>query len=121
MSTDQPLFESPVFTDADETVDEDVDLTDEDVTDEVGGANAPAGGRAQAVLEHVVTSIVDDPGAVRVTAERGRGGVVLSLRVAPADMGRVIGKRGRVAQAMRTLVRAAAAHDGADATVDILD
>ncbi len=111
MSADESLFTTPVF--AEGTGD---DHPDEDVPDASG-----AGGRAQAVLEHVATAIVEDPGAVRVDVGHGRAGVVLSLSVGPADMGRIIGKRGRVAQALRTLVRAAAARDGTDATVDIVD
>ena len=50
-----------------------------------------------------------------------RGGVMLSLHVAPDDMGKVIGRRGRVAQAIRTVVRAAGASEGVEASVDIVD
>ena len=113
MSADQSLFASPEFPEPEDLE----DLEDDDD----GGAKASDGGRARAVLEHVVTAIVEDPSAVEVTTGEGRSGLVLSLRVAPGDMGRVIGKRGRVAQAMRALVRAAAARDGSDATLDILD
>ncbi|HUY29838.1 MAG TPA: KH domain-containing protein [Acidimicrobiales bacterium] len=73
------------------------------------------------MLEHVARSIVDEPDAVRVEVGEGRSGVKLSLRVAPSDMGRIIGKRGRVAQALRVVVRAAAASEGTDASVDIVD
>ena len=66
-------------------------------------------------------SIVDEPEAVVIETGEARGTQRLSLHVAPGDMGRVIGKRGRVAQAIRTVVRAAAARDGADASVDIVD
>ena len=79
------------------------------------------GGTARSVLEHVARSIVDDPDAVAVEVAESRGGVRLSLHVAQGDMGRIIGRRGRVAQALRTLVRAAAARDGQDASVDIVD
>jgi predicted RNA-binding protein YlqC (UPF0109 family) len=75
---------------------------------------------AWAVLEHIARAIVDDPEAVSVRAvERRRGSVEYRLRVAPPDVGRIIGRRGRVAQAMRTVVRAAGAEDGVDATVEI--
>jgi hypothetical protein len=79
------------------------------------------GGSAQAVLEHIARSIVDEPQAVVVDASSQRGGLRLDLHVAPSDMGRIIGRRGRVAQALRSVVRAAAAKDGTDATVDIVD
>ena len=85
------------------------------------GANRVAGGTARAVLEHVARSIVDEPEAVVIETGEARGAQRLSLHVAPGDMGRVIGKRGRVAQAIRTVVRAAAARDGEDASVDIVD
>jgi predicted RNA-binding protein YlqC (UPF0109 family) len=83
--------------------------------------NRSEGGAARAVLEHIARSIVDDPDAVVVDVAPGRSGVKLSLHVAPGDMGRIIGRRGRVAQAMRTVVRAAAASEGGDAVVDIVD
>lgn len=90
-----------------------------------GGADmsggAAGGGRAQTVLEYLATSLVDDPDAVRVEEAPGRGGTRLSLNVAPGDMGRVIGRRGHVAQAIRAVVRAAAASEGRDVSVDIVD
>ena len=73
------------------------------------------------MLEHVARSIVDESDAVVVNASAGRNGTRFELHVAPDDMGRIIGKRGRVAQALRVLVRSAAARDGTDATVDIVD
>ncbi|TML43051.1 MAG: KH domain-containing protein [Actinobacteria bacterium] len=75
----------------------------------------------RAVLDYVARQIVDDPEAVVVELEEGRRGVTLRLHVAPDDMGRVIGRRGRVAHAIRTVVRAAAAREGLDAQVDIVD
>jgi len=104
-------------------VDEDVDgdEVDEDVDgDEVDG-NQAVGAISQAVLEYLAKSIVDDADSVVVEVEPGRGGVSLRLHVAPADMGRVIGRRGRVAQAIRTVVRAAGAREGIEAEVDIVD
>lgn len=76
---------------------------------------------AQRVLEYVARQLVDDPDAVTVEAEEGSGRTVLNVRVAPGDMGRVIGKRGRVANAIRTLVRAAAVRDGVEVDVEFLD
>ena len=76
---------------------------------------------AAAVLTHVVRSIVDDPEAVQVDAAKNRGRVRLEVRVGPNDLGRVIGKRGKTAQAIRTLVRAAASRDGVEVDVDFVD
>lgn len=88
---------------------------------EAGNANVAPGGTAAIVLDHVARAIVDDPEGVVVDVSEGRSGVRLSLHVTPGDMGRVIGRRGRTAQALRTLVRAAAARDGQEASVDIVD
>ena len=61
---------------------------------------------AVAVLEHIVRSIVDDADAVEVSSSTGRGDKVkLEVRVGPGDLGRVIGRRGRTAQSIRTVVR----------------
>ena len=76
---------------------------------------------ARAVLEHVVCSLVEDRDAVRIDVSEGRSLPRLTVRVGPTDMGRVIGKRGRVAQAIRTVVRAAAARDGSDVEVEFED
>jgi predicted RNA-binding protein YlqC (UPF0109 family) len=88
------------------------------VTDEANRVLAPT---ATAVLEHVVRSIVDDPDAVIVDGAKGRHRVRLEVRVGPNDLGRVIGKRGKTAQAIRTLVRAAASKDGIEVDVDFVD
>ena len=66
-------------------------------------------------------AIVDDADSVVVEVEESRNGISLRLNVSPDDMGRVIGRRGRTAQAIRTVVRAAAAREGLDAHVDISD
>ena len=132
MSDTTPAFESPTFAEDAEEFDDELDDDFEDAADEVDEAAARApepaeemnrveGGTAKAVAEHVARSIVDDPDAVVVDVASDRAGVRLSLHVAPGDMGRIIGKRGRVAQALRSLVRAAAAKDGTDASVDIVD
>jgi predicted RNA-binding protein YlqC (UPF0109 family) len=83
--------------------------------------NRVPGGRARAVLEYLAEQLVDDPDSIEVDARTWRHRVSLSLSVAPDDMGRVIGRRGRTAQAVRTVVRAAGARDGLDAYVDIVD
>lgn len=80
------------------------------------------GALARDTLDYLAKCIVDDPDAVEITVEEGRRGEVrLSLRVSPDDMGKVIGRRGRVAQAIRTVVRAAGAREGIDVNVDIVD
>ena len=78
------------------------------------------GGRAKAVLL-LARNLVDDPDAIVVETSETRHGIKLSLRVAPDDMGKVIGRRGRVAQSIRSVVRAAGAKDGVDVVVDITD
>jgi hypothetical protein len=100
--------------------DDDVDA-DLDIDDEVDDANRNVGGLSKNVLMYLAKSIVEDPDAVIVETEERRNSVTLRLHVAPSDMGRVIGRRGRVAQAIRSVVRAAGAKEGVDATVDIVD
>jgi len=87
----------------------------------VADANQVPAPIATAVLEHVVRSIVDDPDAVAVESSEGRNRIRLEVRVGPNDLGRVIGKRGKTAQAIRTLVRAAASRDGVEVDVDFAD
>ncbi|MEM7286957.1 MAG: KH domain-containing protein [Actinomycetota bacterium] len=76
---------------------------------------------ATAVLEHVVKSVVGDPDAVKVNADADGDKVQLTVEVGPGDMGRVIGRRGRIANAIRTVVRAAGVRDGVDVDVEFLD
>ena len=76
---------------------------------------------AKAVLLYVVQQLVEDPSAVSIELDdRGRK-PALNVHVGPGDMGRVIGKRGRVAQSIRTVVRAAASRDGGDVEVEFVD
>lgn len=84
-------------------------------------ANLVPGATAKAVLEFVVKQLVDDPDSVEVETVEGRRGVRFEVRVGPGDMGRVIGRRGRTAQSIRTVVRAAATRDGVDVDVDFED
>lgn len=76
---------------------------------------------AQAVLRHVVGALVEDQDAITVETDTSRSTPRLTVRVGRSDMGRVIGKRGRVAQAIRTVVRAAAVRDGTDVEVEFED
>ncbi len=88
------------------------------MSDESQELSAPT---ATAVLTHVVKSIVDDPEAVAVEASEAKGRIKLEVTVGPGDLGRVIGRRGRTAQSIRTVVRAAATRDGAEVDVDFVD
>jgi len=81
-----------------------------------GDASTPV-----AVLTYITRSLADEPDAVVVETEKRRGSLVLRVHVAPEDMGRVIGRRGRTAQAIRALVAAAGARDGTQVSVDIVD
>ena len=93
----------------------------EDELDDDAG-NRVVGGLARNVLEYMARQIVDEPDAVVIELdETGRNRVDLRLHVAPDDMGKIIGRRGRVAQAIRTVVRAAGAREGVETTVDIVD
>jgi uncharacterized protein len=85
--------------------------------------NRKVGGRSLAVLDYVVQGIVDDPDGVHIDVEddEAPAEVTFRLHVAPSDMGRVIGRRGRTAQAIRRVVRAAGHTEGVTATVDIVD
>lgn len=70
-------------------------------------------------LEHLVRGIVDHPDEVRVTSKSQRRGDLLEVRVHPEDLGRVIGRGGRTAKALRTVVGALAGHGGV--RVDVID
>jgi hypothetical protein len=63
------------------------------------------------LVEYIVKAIVTDPTKVSITTEDTEEGLLLKLEVAPEDKGRVIGKQGRVAEAMRTLLRVKAAKE----------
>jgi predicted RNA-binding protein YlqC (UPF0109 family) len=76
---------------------------------------------ATAALEFIAKSLADDPSSVAVEVSERQGKVVLSLSVGAGDMGRIIGRRGRTAQAIRALVGAAGARDGVTTSVDIVD
>lgn len=72
------------------------------------------------LVEYVAKSLVDDPSQVQVTEIEGATSVILELTVAPEDMGRVIGRNGRVANAIRTLLRVIAAKQGKRVTLEIV-
>ena len=73
------------------------------------------------LLAYLARELVDDPDAVRVDAEERDGALVLRLHVAPDDIGKVIGRGGRIVRALRTVVRASAAREGRRVLVEIAD
>ena len=73
------------------------------------------------LIEYIAKSLVDDPDAVSVNETEGERGSVLELRVAQNDIGKVIGKYGRIAKALRTVLSASASRDGKRYSLDILD
>ena len=75
----------------------------------------------RAVVETVVRALVDKPDSVRVTESERRGMTVLELTTAPNDMGKIIGRQGRTAAALRTLVALTAEKHGKRAQLDIRD
>ena len=117
--------------DLDDGVDDAVDDGLEDDTDELEAdelepdeletdreALAPT---ATDVLRYLVKALVDDPEAVHVDAIERRRGVLLEVRVAQGELGRVIGRKGRTAQSLRTVARAAATRDDVTVDVDFVD
>ena len=73
------------------------------------------------LLLYVAKQLVDNPEAVTVTEREDGDNTVLELRVAPDDMGKVIGRQGRIAKEIRTVVKSVAQRDGKRVTVDIID
>ena len=72
------------------------------------------------LVEYIAKSLVNSPDDVVVTEEEGEDGVTFKLQVADEDKGRIIGKQGRIAQAIRTLIRVKAAKAGTRASLEIL-
>jgi predicted RNA-binding protein YlqC (UPF0109 family) len=73
------------------------------------------------LLEYLAKSLVDNPDEVRVTVTETETTIVLELSVAKDDVGKVIGKQGRIARALRTIVKASAIRDGKRVIVEIVD
>ena len=71
------------------------------------------------LLEVIAKSLVDNPDDVVVTEKETEKGLVLELKVAPSDMGKVIGKQGRIAKAIRSVVKAAASRENKQVSVEI--
>ncbi len=73
------------------------------------------------LLLYMAKNLVDEPDAVTVTEATGEDGKILELRVAPGDMGKVIGRQGRIAKEIRTIVKTVAQRTGEKITVEIVD
>jgi uncharacterized protein len=107
--------------------DDDIDeFEDDDEFDDDDDEVAPVGNRivgahARAVAEYVARNLADEPEAIDVITEERRGEVLLLVHASPTDMGRLIGRRGRVIQAIRQVVRAAGASEGVRANVDVAE
>ncbi|HWQ79765.1 MAG TPA: KH domain-containing protein [Anaerovoracaceae bacterium] len=72
------------------------------------------------LVEAIAKSLVDNPDAVEVKEVPGKQAIVIELKVAPDDMGKVIGKQGRIAKALRTVVKAAATKANKKVVVEII-
>lgn len=94
---------------------------DDEEFDEQGDINTIEVPTARNVLEYLVKSVVENPDEVEVEVVERQGSVALEVTVAEGDMGRVIGRRGRVANSIRTIVRAAASKDGSSVDVEFVD
>jgi uncharacterized protein len=75
---------------------------------------------ARELVEYVAKSLVDEPDAVTVDVVEGQDGTVIELHVAEGDMGKVIGRNGSVAKALRTLLKVTSARNGEPVTLEIL-
>jgi len=73
------------------------------------------------LIEYVAKSLVDDPAQVQVNVVEGEKSTILELKVAESDIGKVIGKHGRIAKAIRTVLQAASARTGKHTVLEILD
>ena len=73
------------------------------------------------LVEYIVKSLVDEPESVEVNVIEGEKSTILELRVSPSDIGKVIGKQGRIAKALRTILSATATKSGKHASLEILD
>ena len=119
----------PEFLDIDEEetelVDVDVDdappADDEEEPEDGDGNGNDVIGRAAAVLKYIVEHIVDDPSQISIGATSDERGPVLLLSVAEDDRGKIIGRQGRIVQAIRTVVKAATVGTGERVNVEIVD
>jgi uncharacterized protein len=102
----------------DDDFEEDDDFDDDDVAPE---GNRVVGARARAAVEHIARNLVDDPDGIFVDANERGDSVTLLVHASPGDLGRIIGKRGRVIQAVRQVARAAGATENVRVSVDVAE
>ena len=102
----------------DDDFEDDEGFEDDDVAPE---GNRVVGARARASVEHIARHLVDDPDGVFVDANERGDSVTLLVHASPGDLGRIIGKRGRVIQAVRQVARAAGSTEGVRVTVDVAE
>jgi uncharacterized protein len=101
----------------DDFEEEDDDFEDENAPD----GNRVVGARARAAVEHIARHLVDDPDGIFVDANERGDNVTLLVHASPGDLGRIIGKRGRVIQAVRQVARAAGATEDVRVSVDVAE
>jgi predicted RNA-binding protein YlqC (UPF0109 family) len=103
----------------------DGEMGDDDTANDGMGDDGPPSDRPdpaerlRGLVVYMASSLVDEPGAVEVEAERRGAGVHLTLRVPEAELGKVIGRQGRIARAMRTALMVAGSRDNVRASLDI--
>jgi predicted RNA-binding protein YlqC (UPF0109 family) len=108
--------------DVDDVDDADEFEDDDEFEDEIGGeGNRVTGARAKTVVELVARQLVDDPDGVFVDSTERSDNVSILIHTSPGDLGRIIGKRGRVIQALRQVGRAAGATEGVRVTVEVAE
>jgi predicted RNA-binding protein YlqC (UPF0109 family) len=106
----------------DDFEDDDDDFEADDEADEIGAeGNRVTGARAKTVIELVARQLVDDPDGVFVDATERANNVASLIHTSPGDLGRIIGKRGRVIQALRQVGRAAGSAEGVRVTVEVAE
>lgn len=101
--------------------DDDFEDGDEDADEIAAVGNRVTGARAKTVIELVARQLVDDPDGVFVDATERANNVAILIHTSPGDLGRIIGKRGRVIQALRQVGRAAGSAEGVRVTVEVAE
>jgi uncharacterized protein len=116
--SDEALEDDELEDDDDGEFEDDDDFED----DEIGAeGNRIRGARAKTVVELVARNLVDDPDGVFIDATERSDNVAILIHTSPGDLGRIIGKRGRVIQALRQVGRAAGATEGVKVTVEVAE
>jgi len=112
---------SDEFVDDDDFEEDDDDFEDDGEDEVAAEGTRVAGARSRATVEHIARHLVDDPDGIFVDVNDRRDTVALLVHASPGDLGRIIGKRGRVIQSIRQLARAAGSTEGAKVSVDVAE